>query len=126
MTESIICYCGSVNKFSECCEPYIKGTKIVENAETLMRSRYSAYVVCAIDYLWTTTAVQQRKYHNKSSMLDWAKSNQWVKLEILKVAETTVEFKAYYLDAQLKAQIHYEKSTFTKEQGKWYYVDGEY
>lgn len=125
MTE-IICYCGSGNKFPDCCEPYIKGNKIAETAEILMRSRYSAYAVQDADYLWMTTALKERRHHSKSAILDWARTNQWLKLEILKVTETTVEFKAYYLDAQLKAQIHYEKSTFSNDQGIWYYVDGEY
>ena len=31
-----------------------------------------------------------------------------------------------YLDENLKAQIHYEHSTFKLENGKWFYVDGEY
>lgn len=126
MTNSIVCYCGSGSKFSDCCEPYIKGSKKVSSAEILMRSRYSAYAIHDADYLWVTTAIKERKYHSKAAILDWAKSNQWLKLEILKATETIVEFKAYYLDAQLRAQIHHEKSTFSNEGGNWYYVDGEY
>lgn len=122
----IICYCGSINKFSDCCEPYIKGNKIAETAEILIRSRYSAYAVQDADYLWMTTALKERRHHSKSAILDWARTNQWLKLEILKVTETTVEFKAYYLNEQLKAQIHHEKSTFSNDKGIWYYVDGEY
>ena len=122
---AINCYCGSGNLFSGCCEPYIKGTKKAPTAETLMRSRYSAYAVHAADYLWATTAVKERKHLNKADILAWAESNQWIKLEVLNATETAVEFKAYYLDYDLRAQIHHEKSRFIKEGGSWYYLDGE-
>lgn len=122
----INCYCGSGKPFEACCEPYIKGVKKAPTAEALMRSRYSAYVVHDADYLWATTAPKERKYASKSSILGWAKSNQWIKLEILNATETTVEFKAYFLDYKLQAQIHHEKSTFIKEGENWYYKDGEY
>jgi SEC-C motif-containing protein len=82
--------------------------------------------VHAADYLWETTSPQERKHHSKAAILEWAKSNQWIKLEVLNSTETTVEFKAYYLDYLLKAQVHHEKSTFVNEGGSWYYVDGEY
>lgn len=91
-----------------------------------MRSRYSAYAVHNADYLWNTTHPKERKYHSKAAMLDWAKSNQWLKLEILFANDTIVEFKAYYLDNTLKVQVHHEKSVFAKEGDSWYYVDGTY
>ena len=47
-----------------------------------------------------------------------------LKLEIIAANETTVEFKAFYLDENLKAPIHHEKSTFVFEEGRWFYVDG--
>lgn len=122
----IDCYCGSGNSFANCCEPYIKGLKKAPTAEVLMRSRYSAYAVHAADYLWVTTALAERRHHSKAAILEWAKSNQWIKLEILKSTENTVEFKAYYLDYRLNAQVHHEKSTFIKERENWYYLDGEY
>lgn len=122
----IQCYCGSGKPFSECCEHYISGTEKAPTAEALMRSRYSAYVACNAHYLWSTTHPKERKYHSKAAMLDWAKSNQWLKLEILFANDTIVEFKAYYLDNTLKAQVHHERSVFTKEGDSWYYVDGTY
>ena len=120
------CYCGSSQPYATCCEPYIKGVKKAPTAEALMRSRYSAYVVLAADYLWNTTAPSERKKHSKSAILDWAKSNQWLKLEVLRATDTIVEFKAYYLDSNLRAQVHHEVSTFVNQHGNWYYVDGEY
>ena len=120
------CYCGNSGSFQDCCEPYIKGFKNATTAEVLMRSRYSAFAVGAADYLINTTHISKRKYHNKRDILAWSQANKWLKLEVLASTETTVTFKAYYLDENLKAQVHYEHSTFKLENGKWFYVDGEY
>jgi len=120
------CYCGNVKPFAECCEIFIKEIEKAPTAEKLMRSRYSAYATQAVDYLVNTTHVSKRKYHSKEDILDWSKSNQWIKLEILNSSENTVEFKAYYIDSELKAQVHHEKSTFKNDNGLWFYVDGEF
>jgi SEC-C motif-containing protein len=120
------CYCGSGKLFTDCCEPYITGNKKPPTAEALMRSRYSAYAVHNADYLYETTAPKERRHLSKAAILAWAKSNQWLKLEVLDATQTTVEFKAYYLDGRLRAQVHHEKSIFMKEGENWYYVDGEY
>ena len=120
------CYCGNSISFQDCCEPYIKGIKNATTAEVLLRSRYSAFAVGAADYLVNTTHISKRRYHNKRDILAWSQANKWLKLEVLASTETTVTFKAYYLDENLKAQVHYEHSTFKLENGKWFYVDGEY
>jgi SEC-C motif-containing protein len=121
-----VCYCGKSVSFQDCCEPYIKGIKNAPTAETLMRSRYSAFATGAADYLVNTTHISKRRLHNKKDILAWSQSNKWLKLEVLASTETTVTFKAYYLEGNLKAQVHYEHSTFKLENGKWFYVDGKY
>ena len=120
------CYCGSSLSFGNCCEPYLKNQQKAPTAEVLMRSRYSAFATGAADYLVSTTHISQRKFHNKADILEWSKSNHWIKLEVLATTETSVTFKAYYLDSELKAQIHKEHSTFVLENESWYYVDGEF
>lgn len=120
------CPCGSGMLFAQCCEPFINGIHNAPTAEKLMRSRYSAYAVQAVDYLIATTHSSTRKNHSKSAVLEWSKSNQWLKLEVVEATENTVEFKAYFLDGRLKAQMHHEKSFFRKENEKWFYVDGEF
>lgn len=121
-----LCYCNSEKPFKDCCEPYLKGLKKAPTAEVLMRSRYSAYATHQADYLVATTHVSQRNNYTREDILLWAISNSWQKLEVLKSTETTVEFKAYYLDQNKAAQIHHEFSTFKQEEGDWYYVDGQY
>ena len=121
-----LCYCNSQKLFKDCCEPYIKGIKNAPTAETLMRSRYSAYVTHHADYLEATTHSSQRSLHSKEDILLWATSNQWQKLEVLKSTPTTVEFKAYYLDQNKQPHIHHEFSSFVQEDTIWYYLDGDY
>jgi SEC-C motif domain protein len=120
------CYCGSDRPFSECCEPYILGTAKAPTAEALMRSRYASYCIKNADYLLATTHISTRKHHNRKDILTFANENHWIKLEIVKATENTVEFKAYYLNNSLAPQIHHEKSTFKKEGDQWYYVDGKW
>lgn len=120
------CYCGNSIPFQDCCEPYIKGIDNAPTAEKLMRSRYSAFATGAADYLVNTTHISKRRLHNKKDILDWSQANKWLKLEVLASTENTVTFKAYYLDENLKAQVHYEHSTFKFENNRWFYVDGEY
>ena len=118
------CYCGGERTFESCCKAIVDGEKKAISAEELMRSRYSAHYIQDADYLVQTTHLSTRKFHKKSDILQWSKSNTWLKLEIIASDETTVEFKAYYLDESLKANVHHEKSTFVFENGNWFYVDG--
>lgn len=120
------CFCNSTLSFENCCQPFLKGLNKPKTAEALMRSRYSAYATQNADYLVATTHLSTRKFHKKSAILEWSKSNQWLKLEVVIATETTVTFKAYYLDHHLKAQMHHEHSRFIFENDTWYYVDGEF
>jgi SEC-C motif-containing protein len=120
------CYCGSSESFESCCNLYINGMKKAPTALLLMKSRYSAYATHQADYLLETTHVSQRNLYSKSEILLWARANQWQKLEIISATENTVEFKAYFIDENKENQIHYEFSTFKKENESWFYVDGKF
>lgn len=112
--------------FSMCCEPFILGLKFPETAEQLMRSRYTAYVNVSIDYLIQTTHVSTRKLYSRKEIENWAKTSKWLKLEVINSTENTVEFKAHFVQGLNSPEIHHELSTFIQENGKWYYVDGEF
>jgi SEC-C motif-containing protein len=120
------CYCGSETLFQNCCKPYIEGSKKAASAEILMRSRYSAYATHAVDYLIETTYFEERKHHSKEDIFHWAISNKWLKLEVIKATENTVEFKAFFLDESKHSHVHHELSAFKQVDGIWYYVDGQF
>ena len=90
-----------------------------------MRSRFSAFALQLTDYLLQT-------WHPSSRPLaiDRATIPAWTGLEIVacdtsgKPAEAFVEFKAYYRDRELLHCLH-ERSRFTYEQGRWFYLDGQ-
>ena len=126
MSISETCPCGSQQSFSSCCKPIISGNVIAQAPEQLMRSRYSAYVNGAIDYLVDTTHSSTRKNHKRTDIENWSKTTKWLGLEIVRSTETTVEFKARFAGDKETVETHHEKSTFVFEDGKWYYVDGEF
>ena len=123
------CPCGSHKLFTNCCQAYIAGHSWPETAEQLMRSRYTAHVIVAIDYLWDTWSPEQRLRSSKADILQWAQSCDWLGLQILSThkgntgdQEGLVEFLAIFRhNGQL--QKHHEKSLFRKNLGKWVYVD---
>ncbi|MCD0467037.1 YchJ family protein [Flavobacterium sp. ENC] len=124
--ESKKCFCDTGLPFETCCGLYLQQNQKAPDALTLMRSRYSAYATHHADYLVETTHVSERQYYSKAEILKWATANQWQKLEILSSSEDTVEFKAYFINADQKPQTHYEFSTFRCENGVWFYRDGKF
>lgn len=126
------CYCCSEKEFAQCCQPFLEGKAKPLTAEELMRSRFSAYACGAIEYLLRSTHPSTRKFHKAEEIENWAKTNAWERLEIISKSngeasnkEGTVEFKAYFTDADGNPQIHHEHSNFRKELGKWFFVDGK-
>ncbi len=124
--QNLNCYCCSEKLFKNCCQPYLIGQKKAVSAQTLMRSRYSAYATHNSNYILETTHYTTQKNFNQADILEWSITNQWLKLEILNSTETTVEFKAYYKDSDKLIHVHHEFSTFKKENEIWYYVDGKF
>ncbi len=119
-----MCICGNEKDFSECCEPIITKQKQPQSAEELMRSRYSAYVQANGEYL-VYSAVKENQYQEDIALIEeFSNSVEWLKLDVLEVKPTTVEFKAYYRD-QNGIQVLHEKSNFVQEDEVWKYKDGE-
>ena len=112
--------------FSTCCGPYLTENAAVPapNAEALMRSRYSAFVMGRRDYLLATWHVSTRP---TDLMLDPAA--KWLGLELrahrlIDADHAEVEFVARYREGGRATRLH-ERSRFVREQGLWYYVDGD-
>ena len=51
-------------------------------------------------------------------------SNKWLKLEIIISDGAMVEFKAHFVEGLKSPEIHHERSTFQKENERWYFLDG--
>ncbi|MCF6142444.1 hypothetical protein L1S34_14200 [Flavobacterium sp. K77] len=119
-----LCPCCSGKNYSGCCQlAHLEHSK-VRSAETLMRSRYSAFALRNAEYLMITTHSSQQKYHSKEDYLTWATQNEWLKLEIVEAHDNIVEFKAWYHNQEKVLCLHHERSSFVMDNGAWYYVDG--
>ncbi len=125
------CPCGSDLIYEKCCGPYIEGTRQAPTAEALMRSRYTAYVKHAVDYIFDTTHPDRRKSSDKEGIREWAESTTWLNLDIREVTgggpedrEGTVTFLAQYTDGEEERE-HHEASRFKQEKGRWYFFDGK-
>ena len=92
-----------------------------------MRSRYSAYVLGLEPYLLATRHASTRP---TALDLDKETSPRWLGLDIKRHQATdpdsaVVEFVARYKTGGRAHRLH-EVSRFVREDGRWYYVDGEF
>lgn len=119
------CPCGSGVPADICCGHYHAGAA-APDAERLMRSRYSAFVLGRPEYLLATWHPETRPAELE---LESAPSPQWQGLTIKSRAyqddaHATVEFIARYKLNGRAFKLH-ETSRFERVAGRWFYVDGE-
>jgi SEC-C motif-containing protein len=119
------CPCGRPRAYADCCGPLHHGAP-ASDAEALMRSRYSAFVFGLPDYLRATWHASTRP---ASLDLDEAPRPKWLGLEVKRHHATgpdsaIVEFVARCRVGGRGQRMH-EVSRFVREDGRWYYVDGE-
>jgi SEC-C motif-containing protein len=120
------CPCGHDAAYDACCGRWHAGPlhRCAPDAESLMRSRYSAYVLGLVPYLLDTWHARTRP---ATLVLDPA--TKWLGLEIrarrsIDEHHATVEFVARCRDAGRATRLH-ETSRFVREDGRWLYVDGD-
>ncbi|MGD8236626.1 MAG: YchJ family metal-binding protein [Chromatiales bacterium] len=120
------CPCESGLDYDSCCGRYIDGGESPETAAQLMRSRYTAFTLGEIPYL-------QRTWHpsTRPSSVQTDDKVRWLGLKIKRTGqggaddvEGIVEFVARYKVDGRGHRLH-EISRFVKENGQWFYVDGE-
>jgi len=132
------CPCGGPS-YAACCAPYIDGEAVAPTAETLMRSRYTAYTLGKEAYLRAT-------WHASTCPVDPIVGDgekvTWLGLEVKSSAlrlrkrkdildnmdsedEDRVEFVARYKTGGRAHRLH-EVSRFLREGGRWYYLDGSF
>lgn len=127
-----VCPCGGAHTlkkplaFSACCSRYLDdlADTPAPDAEALMRSRYSAFVLGRRDYLLATWHASTRP-----TDLTLDPAAKWLGLEVqayrlLDAEHAEVEFVARCREAGRASRLH-ERSRFVREANRWYYVDGD-
>ena len=125
------CPCGRLDTkkqplvYMVCCGQYINDGVAVPDAESLMRSRYSAFVLKKTDYLLSTWHVSHRP-----ATLEFEPGVKWLGLQVQNntVTDATnseVTFVARQRDRTGRAIRLHERSRFVCQNGCWYYVDGD-
>ncbi|MDO9386967.1 MAG: YchJ family metal-binding protein [Thiobacillus sp.] len=119
------CPCGSGRVLEACCGRFHAGVP-APDAEALMRSRYSAYVLGLEDYLLATWHPDTRP---AALDLDVPPRPQWLGLAVkahvpLDASHATVEFVARYKRNGRAFKLH-ETSRFEQVDGRWLYVGGD-
>jgi SEC-C motif-containing protein len=113
--------------FVHCCGRFVDdfAATAAPDAEALMRSRYTAFVLQRADYLLATWHSSQRP-----PRIDFDTGVKWLGLEVRQhglqdEAHAEVEFIARQKSSGSPATRLHERSSFVREQGRWYYLNGE-
>lgn len=120
-----VCVCGSGRAADACCARLHAGEP-APTPEALMRSRYSAFVLDLRDYLLATWHPTTRP----AALPPPEPGLKWLGLEVKRSAlqdadHGTVEFVARSKLGGRPHRLH-ENSRFVREDGRWYYVDGDF
>jgi SEC-C motif-containing protein len=119
------CHCGNLRPYAECCGRFHQGES-PETAVQLLRARYSAYVLLLEDYLLDTWHPSTRP---PDFCLAETYSTRWLGLDVRSQVvagdRASIEFIARYRIGTGAAQQQNEISRFVREDGRWYYLDGE-
>jgi SEC-C motif-containing protein len=127
MQASLPCPCGRPAAYADCCGRWHAGPQALQapDAEALMRSRYSAYVLDLTDYLLATWHPSTRPPAVEPN----PPGLKWLGLEVrehrvIDADHAEVEFVAR---SKLGGRAHrlHERSRFVREDGRWLYVDGD-
>jgi SEC-C motif-containing protein len=119
------CPCGRPLPYERCCGRWHAGPQHLQapDAESLMRSRYSAFVRELAGYLMDTWHPSTRP-----PRLDFEPGLRWLGLDVRRHEpqgedRAIVEFVAR---SKLGGRAHrlHETSRFVREDGRWFYFDG--
>lgn len=126
MNSEKTCPCGRGRDYNDCCGS-LHGGMPAPNAEALMRSRYSAFVLGLEPYLLGTWHADTRPVS-----LDFAAepAMKWLGLTVKRHEQAdadhaVVEFVARYKVNGRAHRLH-EVSRFVRQDGRWVYLDGEF
>ncbi|MDO8373311.1 MAG: YchJ family metal-binding protein [Polaromonas sp.] len=126
------CPCGQADArgrplaYAACCGRYLAHDTPAPNAEALMRSRYTAFMLERADYLLATWHSSRRP-----PAIEFDPGVKWLGLDVrqhrpLDDSHAEVEFVARQKSPGSPAVRLHERSRFVCELGRWYYVDGDH
>jgi SEC-C motif-containing protein len=125
------CPCGSGDLEVACCGVHLGGVP-APTALALMRSRYTAFVRSAIEYLMQTHDASTRGSVDRASLATFCRETGWLGLEIVTTerggeADTDgiVEFIARGVTNDVPFAQR-ERSRFRKVDGRGFYVAGAF
>ena len=120
------CPCGTRVPFADCCGQLINDGVLATTAVSLMRSRYTAYVIGDESYLlktWHSDTRPQRLDLDQSPQ-------QWKRLKVVdtdlgQAGDETgiVEFIATFKINGCAEHLQ-ERSSFSRQNDRWVYLDG--
>lgn len=112
--------------YAHCCGRYLDHveTSPAPDAESLMRSRYTAFTLERSDYLLATWHPSRRP-----ATLEFDAGAKWLGLQVrehrrIDDTHAEVEFVARVRVAGRAQRLH-ERSRFVREDGRWFYLDGD-
>lgn len=125
-----LCPCGSGLEYSLCCQPYLSAGQHPQRPSQLMRSRYTAFVLQDADYLVSSWHESCRHPTFKSEISGGFGATQWLGLTVYEEAEGSNENEGYVsfvarFNENGKQSAIIERSRFVRENGRWYYIDGQ-
>ncbi len=125
------CPCGRQDargrrlSLATCCGRYLDHDTPAPDAESLMRSRYSAFVLERADYL-------SRTWHPSTRPADLSleTGQKWLGLEVRARRQVDGDHAEVEFVARSRVQgrgvRQHENSRFVREGGRWFYVDGDW
>ncbi|WP_108125111.1 YchJ family protein [Saccharospirillum mangrovi] len=117
------CPCGRPADYLQCCGRYLEQGATVPDCETLMRSRYTAFVRKDLNYLLNSWHPTTRPDLQAGDL----EGTVWLGLEVLRAKtgfkKGFVEFRARYRDDNGVEQELHDISRFAQHKKRWVYQD---
>lgn len=117
------CPCGRPADYIKCCGLYLDQGATAPDCETLMRSRYTAFVQRRLPYLLNSWHPRTRPDLQATDL----EGTVWLGLEVLRSKtgfnKGYVEFRARYQDDDGIERTLHEISRFAKVKKRWVYQD---
>jgi SEC-C motif-containing protein len=96
-----------------------------------MRSRYTAYVRGAIDYLIESHDASTRGEVDRAGITSWSRQTEWLSLEILETVRGGADDEDGIVELVARGRSngrsfdHRERSEFRRRGGRWCYAAGK-